>query len=83
MNDTSRAVEAKYREMLMCLSPQRRFYLAAGMFSDARALVLASLQNQTPPGRNCCRSKPYRRMASPLIALISFLRPPLLTKANQ
>jgi len=50
MNDTSKAVEAKYREMLMRLPPQRRFYLAAGMFSDARALVLASLQNRIPPG---------------------------------
>ncbi len=30
MNDTSKAVEAKYREMLLSLPPQRRFYLAAG-----------------------------------------------------
>jgi hypothetical protein len=50
MNDTSKAVEAKYREMLLRLPPQQRFYLAAGMFSDARALVLASLQNHIPPG---------------------------------
>jgi hypothetical protein len=39
MNDTSKAVEAKYREMLLSLPPQRRFYLAAGMFSDARPPV--------------------------------------------
>ena len=50
MNDTSKTVEAKYREMLLRLSPQQRFYLTAGMFADARDLVLASLQNHIPHG---------------------------------
>ncbi len=50
MNDTSKAVEVKYREMLLRLPPQQRLYLAAGMLSDARAMVLASLQNRVPPG---------------------------------
>ncbi len=50
MNDTSKTVDAKYREMLLRLSPQQRFYLAAGMFADARAMVVASLQNRVPLG---------------------------------
>lgn len=60
MNDTCKAVEARYREMLLRLPPQQRLYLAAGMFSDARALVLASLQNRIPPG-STLKSELFKR----------------------
>ncbi|MBU1105398.1 MAG: hypothetical protein KKB51_01925 [Candidatus Riflebacteria bacterium] len=46
MNDTSMAVEIRYREMLMRLSPLQRFHMASGMFTDAKILVEESIRQQ-------------------------------------
>ena len=60
MNDTDKQVETKYREMLLRLPPQQRLYLAAGMFSNTRAMVVASLENRIPPG-STLKSELFKR----------------------
>lgn len=46
MNDTDTAIENRYREMLMNLSPLQRLHMAAGMFTDAKKLVEESIRRQ-------------------------------------
>ena len=43
MKDTSDAVEAKFREMVLARSPAERLAMACGMFTTAKALIRAGL----------------------------------------
>ena len=39
MKDTSDAIEAKFREMILARSPSERLAMACGMFATAKELV--------------------------------------------
>ncbi len=49
MNDTSPEMMARYRAMLLARSPSERITMAAQMFEDARAMVLASFPPNLSP----------------------------------
>lgn len=46
MSDTPFQVEARFRELLLGLTPGRRLAMACGMFGTAKALVRAGLLNE-------------------------------------
>lgn len=50
MNDTSIEVRRKVREMMMQRTGEERFIMGALMFDAARAMVVASLPENLPPG---------------------------------
>jgi hypothetical protein len=49
MNDTSPEMMERYRAMLLARSPSERVIMAAQMFEDARAIVLASFPPNLSP----------------------------------
>jgi hypothetical protein len=49
MNDTSPEMMERYRAMLLARSPSERIIMAAQMFEDARAIVLASFPPNLSP----------------------------------
>src|SRR2546428_11390915 len=48
MNDTSREMARKYREMLLQRSGAERLKMGCSMFATARALVVASVREKEP-----------------------------------
>lgn len=49
MKDTSEAMQKRYREMLMALSPGERIAMACRMFNTAKALAIAGIQHRDGP----------------------------------
>jgi hypothetical protein len=58
MTETQRAIDEKYRAMLMALSPAERLAMACRMFSTARALAEAGIRQGQDPVED---SAPARR----------------------
>lgn len=48
-SDTPPEIQAKYREMMMALTPGERVAMACRMFDTARALVIAGLKAEANP----------------------------------
>ena len=48
MLDTPSKIEKQYHQMIMALSPARRFQMAGQMFSTAKKLVMAGILMQNP-----------------------------------
>ncbi len=48
MKDTSPAMEARYREMLLARSGEERLRMAGSMYATARVLVIASILEKEP-----------------------------------
>jgi hypothetical protein len=48
MNDTSKKVEAIYRERILALSPEERLMMTCRMFDEAKELVLAGIKAEYP-----------------------------------
>jgi hypothetical protein len=62
MKDTPANVEARYREMLLSLSPIERLVMACRMFSTAKALVQAGILNENPElDEKALRGKIFQR----------------------
>lgn len=52
-HDTSAEAQARYRDMLMALTPEQRLIMCTRMWADARALVIAGLADEpNPEGRS-------------------------------
>lgn len=49
MNDTTHAVERRFRAMLMEKSGAERLHMGSGMFDSARSMMLASFPKDLPP----------------------------------
>ena len=49
MNDPSNAVERRFTEMIMALTPAQRLAMASRMFDTGRKLALAGLQMASGP----------------------------------
>lgn len=63
MNDTTRAVEERYRNMILRLSPQERLKMACGMYESGKRLVLSRILKDEPhPDRPRLRAQFFLRM---------------------
>ena len=60
--DTSAEVRARYRDMLMALTPEQRLVMCTRMWADARALVVAGLADEPNPEGHSLRARIFLRM---------------------
>ena len=60
--DTSAEVRARYRDMLMALTPEERLVMCTRMWADARALVVAGLADEPHPEGQSLRARIFLRM---------------------
>ncbi|MBK9472044.1 MAG: hypothetical protein IPO18_07125 [bacterium] len=60
--DTSAEARARYRDMLMALTPEQRLVMCTRMWADARALVIAGLADEPHPEGQSLRARIFLRM---------------------
>lgn len=60
--DTSPDMQARYRDMLLALTPEERLVMCTQMWSDARALVVAGLADEPNPEGHSLRTRIFLRM---------------------
>lgn len=60
--DTSTEAQARYRDMLMALTPEQRLIMCTRMWADARALVIAGLADEPNPEGHSLRARIFLRM---------------------
>jgi hypothetical protein len=60
--DTSAEARARYRDMLMALTPEERLVMCTRMWADARALVVAGLADEPNPEGHSLRARIFLRM---------------------
>lgn len=60
--DTSPEMHARYRDMMMALTPEQRLVMCTRMWADARALVIAGLEDEPNPERHSLRARIFLRM---------------------
>jgi len=60
--DTSAEAQARYRDMLMALTPEQRLIMCTRMWADARALVIAGLADEPNPEGHSLRARIFLRM---------------------
>lgn len=60
--DTSAEAHARYRDMLMALTPEQRLIMCTRMWADARTLVIAGLADEPNPERHSLRARIFLRM---------------------
>ncbi len=60
--DTAPDMQARYRDLLMALSPEERLVMCTRMWSDARALVEAGLADEPNPEGHSLRARIFLRM---------------------
>jgi hypothetical protein len=60
--DTSAEVRARYRDMLMALTPEERLVMCTRMWADARALVIAGVADEPNPEGHSLRARIFLRM---------------------
>ena len=60
--DASAEVRARYRDMLMALTPEERLVMCTRMWADARALVIASVADEPNPEGHSLRARIFLRM---------------------
>jgi len=60
--DTSAEAQARYRDMLMALTPEQRLIMCTRMWADARALVIAGLAAEPNPEGHSLRARIFLRM---------------------
>jgi len=61
-HDTSAEAQARYRDMLMALTPEQRLIMCTRMWADARALVIAGLADEPNPEGHSLRARIFLRM---------------------
>lgn len=61
-HDTSAEARARYRDMLMALTPEQRLIMCTRMWADARALVIAGLADEPNPEGHSLRARIFLRM---------------------
>jgi len=60
--DTSAEAKARYRDVLMALTPEQRLIMCTRMWADARALVIAGLADEPNPEGHSLRARVFLRM---------------------
>jgi len=60
--DTSAEAKARYRDVLMALTPEQRLIMCTRMWADARALVIAGLADEPNPEGHSLRARIFLRM---------------------
>jgi hypothetical protein len=60
--DTSEEMRIRYRDMIMALTPEQRLVMCTRMWSDARALVVAGLEDEPNPEGHSLRTRIFLRM---------------------
>lgn len=61
-HDTPAEAQARYRDMLMALTPEQRLIMCTRMWADARALVIAGLADEPNPEGHSLRARIFLRM---------------------
>lgn len=61
-HDTSAEAQARYRDMLMALTPEQRLIMCNRMWADARALAIAGLADEPNPEGHSLRARIFLRM---------------------